>query len=89
MQEIIRSIFRRDYQLIEQMYMTNTAKASEEVEALLRTMKSEIPSEYHSLLERYERAVMNLIDESCEGDFVVGYQFGVRMMLAAWPQEKA
>ena len=86
MQEILRSIFRKDFKPFEQLYIKNSTKACEEVEELLHAMKNRIPTEYHALLDQYERAVMNLIDESCEGDFVVGYQLGVRMLLAAWPQ---
>lgn len=84
---IIRDIYRREFKSIERMYMKNPSISFEKVEMLLHSMKRSIPAEYHSILEQYQSEIMNLIDESCEGDFVVGYQLGVRMMLAAWPQE--
>lgn len=85
MQGIVLDIFRGCFESLERLYGKDSGHAFDEMEALQQFMKRRIPEEFHSLLEKYEKAMMKVLDEACELDFMAGYQLGVRMMIDAWP----
>ena len=89
MDEIVRALFRGDVNALLPPYEENSrqTRAFSRVEDLTRQLKAEFPQQYHSALDAYEQAVMELMDAACEDDFVSGYRLGVRMMYAAWPRE--
>ena len=88
MSEMIRRLFRGDLQLLQRPFLSGTHEniAFDEAEQKLEEMKQKIPPEFHYLLEQYQTAMMNLMDAACEKEYLSGYQLGVRMMVAAWPE---
>ena len=54
----------------------------------METMKQQIPSEFHPLLDQYQNSMMNLMDAACEEEYLAGYQLGVRLMIAALPDQQ-
>ena len=91
MSEIIRELFRGNLSGLEGPFEASSREntAFSEMEILCEKMEKEFPVEYHTLVEQYKASVMELLDAACEEEYLRGYQFGVRMMVAAWPNRKA
>ena len=91
MSEIIRELFRGNLEVIERPFDISSREniRFSEVEILCKKMEEKFPAEYHPLLEQYKTSMMELMDAACEEEYLSGYQFGVRMMAAAWPDRKS
>ena len=91
MSEMIRRFFRGDMQLLQRPFVSNSQEniAFEDAEQKMEILKQQIPSEFHPLLDQYQTTMMNLMDAACEEEYLSGYQLGVRMMVAAWPESNA
>jgi len=87
MTEIIRELFRGNLDVLERPFDASSRENASfnQMETLTEKMEKEIPTEYHPLLEQYKASMMKLLDAACEEEFLSGYQLGVRMMIAAWP----
>jgi len=87
MDEIVRALFRGEMAGFLPPYSeaSRQNRAFTRAEELATKLKGTIPEQYHSVLEEYEQAVMELMDAACEDEYVSGFQLGVRMMIAAWP----
>ena len=90
MSEIIRDLFRGDLKSIERPFdaLSRENITFNQMEALTEEMEKKIPVEYHPLLEQYKTSMLELLDAACEEEYLSGYQLGVRMMIAAWPENK-
>ena len=90
MSEIIRELFRGNMYAFERPFYagSNENTTFNEMESLTEEMKKKIPAEFHLLLEQYQTSMMNLMDAACEEEYLSGYQLGVRMMVAAWPDNQ-
>ena len=90
MSEIIRELFRGNMDVFERPFDADSYENEtfNEMEKLTEDMKQKIPSEFHLLLEQYQNSMMNLMDVACEEEFLSGYRLGVRLMIAAWPENQ-
>ena len=90
MSEIIRRLFRGDFRLFQRPFISSSREniAFNEAEQQMETMKQQIPSEFHPLLDQYQNSMMNLMDAACEEEYLAGYQLGVRLMIAALPDQQ-
>ena len=90
MSEIIRELFRGNMEMLERPFEVDSREnaAFSIMETMTEEMKNAIPSEFHPLLEQYQNSMMELMDAACEEEFLSGYRLGVRMMIAAWPEDQ-
>lgn len=91
MDSFIRDLFRGDWRAFMPEYSPDArqSKYFRKMEELDAQMHTDIPSEYHPLLEEYQGNMMSLMDAACEDDFVHGYRLGIQMLLAAWPRDSS
>ena len=89
MSEIIRGLFRGNLDVLERPFdaLSRENITFNQMEALTEKMEEKIPSEFHPMLEEYKTSMMELMDAACEEEYLSGYQLGVRMMVAAWPDQ--
>ena len=90
MENIIRQLYREKKKEIKLSHIENSRQpyAYSRMERLAEALKLKTPKEFHVLLDGYQNAVMELLDAAGEDNYILGYQLGVRMMVAAWPDTK-
>ena len=86
--ELIRNLFHGDLKTLDRSFDPESREnmAFNQTEALAEELEKKIPAKYHPLLEEYKTSMLELMDAACEEEYIAGYQLGVRMMVAAWPQ---
>ena len=91
MSQIIRKLFRGDLQLLQRPFFSGSREsiAFDVAEQRMDAIKQQVPSEFHPTLEQYQNSMMELMDAACEEEFLSGYRLGVRMMIAAWPEDQS
>lgn len=89
MKNIITDLYRGNYAAFERPFGHNSEQARilDRIINLEERIKAVLPAESHSLLKEYEDAVADLSGASCERDFFEGYRLGIRLMIAAWPDD--
>lgn len=89
MEKIILDIYRGNYSALDRPYVINSKErnAFAQVDGLKKALEKVLPKEHHSLLEKYYDAFMDAVSATGEQEFVFGYRMGVKMMIAAWPDE--
>jgi len=86
-ENIIRQLYRENREMLKLRHVKNSRQpyAYSRMERLAEALKLKTPTEFHILLDGYQNAVMELLDAAGEDNYILGYQLGVRMMVAAWP----
>ena len=88
MKKIILDLYNGNYSAFERRFAPNCeqTKALNRVVELEEEVQKTIPAEYQPLIKAYGDALSDLSSISCQDDFLEGYRLGVRLMLAAWPE---
>lgn len=86
--DILRDLFYGNYAAFERIFARDSeqAKALGIVVDLEKKLKKVLPAELQILFKLYDDAVADLASVSNIDSFVEGYQLGVNLILAAFPE---
>ena len=89
MENILKDLYFGKYAAFERRFAPNSdhAAAIDKVVALEDALIEKLPNELVDQFREYSNAVADLASLSGEEEFEEGYKLGVRMMLAAFPEE--
>ena len=89
MENILSMLYHGDGSILETAYEKLAAHilALGKADALEEEFRDKLPQELLPLIDQLKDAVMSVLDTCGFHDFTIGYQLGVRLMIAAMPDE--
>lgn len=83
MKNIVQSIYRGEYDILEGPYDEEIGRIHEKMEILIKQLKQKTPPELHPLLKEYENLSEKHVDAACETEFVAGFRLGAQILIVA------
>ena len=89
MENILTLLYRDEYTMMQTKYEKTAAYtlALEKADTLEEEFRGKLPKELLPLFDQLKAAAMNVLDACGLHDFKAGYQLGVRLMIAAFPDD--
>jgi len=87
MENILAQLYRGEYNPFEIKLKHGAAHAMalSKVDEIEETLQEKLPQELHPMFDQLKRAAMDALDAYGLYAFTIGYQMGVRLMMAAFP----
>ena len=83
MSDILREIYRGEYDVLNGAYDNEVGQIGEAMEHQLRKIKEKAPAELHPMLDEYGRLCSKRLEFACERDFQAGFRLGAQLLIAA------
>ena len=90
MENILAQLYRGEYNPLEIKHEQGAAHTTAlgKVDEIEETLQEKLPQELQSLFDQLKRAALDALDAYGLYTFTIGYQMGVRLMIAAFPDDE-